>query len=429
MLPHLESKCTLIPELRYGWRKYHRTETAWKVSSFGVAQYLHGYDPALLAAIEEAALKLKASHAVHKHLDLTFITGADRFIPEIKQLLHDKLRLERLSDMMGTKLEPYPLSIVGSTVTFMNPKDGAVEWHCDGVPVTELIPLSISNPLVGGHLEIYCDDSETGRAILESGREIPRNRVMRIDHKMNYATLGQFLGVLHRTAPIRFGERVTLVLNQRSVAKPYVDDNRMFYLAADNDEDRSWVEQLAMDVWTNQLPAYRRFEEKRPVPVSPEAQFQVEPGNGNGHDPEREPVFGRIMVKTEIEPIRSFRMDQARPRWSSLPAQWLWSTNAWSEILLASHPYRSAVLHRSSLVFAHPVVSRKVPASRGGRRSCLCGRLHRSGRHHGAAIHRLRLDAGDRGQSVAYTWPLMVARRSSFWRTRGARHCWGSPRS
>ena len=77
-------------------------DTAWKISQFGVAQYRHGYDPALLAAIEDAALKLKASHAVHKHLDLTFITGADRYIPEIKELINDKLRLERLSDMMGT---------------------------------------------------------------------------------------------------------------------------------------------------------------------------------------------------------------------------------------------------------------------------------------------------------------------------------------
>ena len=88
---------------------------------------------------------------------------------------------------------------------------------------------------------------------------------MRIDHKMNYATLGQFLGVLHRTAPIQLGSRVTLVLNQRSVAKPYVDDNRMFYLAADNDHDREWVSELAEDVWTNQLPAYRRHEEARTV--------------------------------------------------------------------------------------------------------------------------------------------------------------------
>jgi hypothetical protein len=249
-------------------------DTYWKVSQFGVAQYRHGYDPALLKAIEDAALKLKASHAVHKHLDLTFITGADRFIPEIGELINDKLRLERLSDMMGTRLEPYPLSIVGSTVTFMNPRDGAVDWHCDGVPVTELIPLSISDPIVGGHLEIYCDDSEKGRALLESGHDLPRNKIMRIDHKVGYATLGQFLGVLHRTAPIQLGDRVTLVLNQRSASKPYVDDNRLFYLAADNDHDRSWVEELAKDVWDNQLPAYRRFAEEHPTPAAQERRAE-----------------------------------------------------------------------------------------------------------------------------------------------------------
>ncbi|TIW64191.1 MAG: hypothetical protein E5V56_08410, partial [Mesorhizobium sp.] len=57
-----------IPELRYAMSREAIIghDTAWKVSSFGVAQYLHGYDPALLAAIEEAALKLKSSHAIHK---------------------------------------------------------------------------------------------------------------------------------------------------------------------------------------------------------------------------------------------------------------------------------------------------------------------------------------------------------------------------
>jgi hypothetical protein len=269
----------IIPDLRCAMSREAIIghDTAWKVSQFGVAQFRHGYDPALLAAIEDAALKLKASHAVHKHLDLTFITGADRFIPEIGELINDKLRLERLSDMMGTRLEPYPLSIVGSTVTFMNPKDGAVEWHCDGVPVTELIPLSISDPLVGGHLEIYCDDSEKGRALLESGRELPRNKIMRIDHKIGYATLGQFLGVLHRAAPIHLGSRVTLVLNQRSASKPYVDDNRLFYLAADNDQDRSWIDELAQDVWTNQLPAYRRHAEEHPTPTASDEAAETAP--------------------------------------------------------------------------------------------------------------------------------------------------------
>lgn len=256
-----------IPDLRYAISREAIIghDTAWKVSNFGAAQYLHGYDPEILEAIRLKALQLKEQYAVHKHLDLTFITGADRYIPEIKELMHDRLRLERLSDMMGTQLEPYPLSIVGSTVTFMNPKDGAVDWHSDGVPITELVPLSISDPIVGGHLEIYCDNADKGRAILEKGQELPRNKILKIDHKMQYATLGQFVGVLHRTAPIKLGDRVTLVLNQRSKVKPFVDDNRMFYLAADNDVDRSWVQELADDVWNNQLPAYRRWEEGHAV--------------------------------------------------------------------------------------------------------------------------------------------------------------------
>ena len=236
------------------------------MSSFGVAQYRHGYDPALLAAIEEAALKLKASHAVHKHLDLTFITGADRFIPEIKELLHDKLRLERLSDMMGTKLEPYPLSIVGSTVTFMNPRDGAVDWHCDGVPVTELIPLSISDPLVGGHLEIYCDnfrDRPRYPGIRPRYPAQPRH-AHRPQDELRHARPVPRRAPPHSTDPAR---RARHAGAQPALgAKPYVDDNRMFYLAADNDHDREWVNELAEDVWTNQLPAYRRHEEERPVP-------------------------------------------------------------------------------------------------------------------------------------------------------------------
>src|SRR5262249_1033347 len=113
-----EMNAHMIPDLRCAMSREAIIghDTAWKISQSGVAQYRHGYEAELLGAIEEAALKLKASHAVHKHLDLTFITGADRFIPEIRELINDKLRLERLSDMMGTKLEPYPLSIVGSTV-------------------------------------------------------------------------------------------------------------------------------------------------------------------------------------------------------------------------------------------------------------------------------------------------------------------------
>jgi len=249
-------------------------ETAWCVSDLGAVQFRHSYDPELLNAIKRKALELKGDRATRKHLDLTFITGADRFIPEIKELINDRPRLDALSNFAGTKLEPYPLSTVGSTVTFMSPTDGAVDWHCDGVPVTELIPLEITDPIIGGELEIYLGDCEVGRSKVNQNLTLPERNVLRVPHNMGYSTLGHFLGILHRTAPIQYGNRITLVLNLRSVEKPFVDDNRLFYLAADTDQESEWVHEMTKDVWENQLPAYRRFEASRtgvPAPVTPVA--------------------------------------------------------------------------------------------------------------------------------------------------------------
>ena len=50
-----------IPELRYAISREAIIghDTAWKISNFGAAQYLHGYDPDLLEAIRVSALKLK----------------------------------------------------------------------------------------------------------------------------------------------------------------------------------------------------------------------------------------------------------------------------------------------------------------------------------------------------------------------------------
>ena len=240
-------------------------ETSWKVSNLGAVQFQHDYDPEILACIGQKALALKRERAHQKHLDLTFITGADRYIPEIGELIRDKDRLERLSDYAGTTLEPYPLSVVGSTVTFMGPsdQDGTVDWHCDGVPVTELIPIEISDPIIGGELELYLGDCEAGKAMTDAGEVPGDGDILRIAHKVGYSTLGQFLGILHRTAPIMYGHRLTLVLNLRSTERPFVDDNRMFYLAADTDCDDAWIQEMAEDMWRHQLPAYRRAEAAR----------------------------------------------------------------------------------------------------------------------------------------------------------------------
>lgn len=249
-------------------------DTSWKISDLGAVQFNHNYDQELLNTIKAKALELKAKEAQQKHLDLTFITGADRYIPEINELINDKSRLDRLSEYAGTRLEPYPLSIVGSTVTYMGPQeeDGTVDWHCDGVPVTELIPLDISDPIIGGELEIYLGNCEIGKSITDAGETPDPSKILTIPHKMGYSTLGQFHGVLHRTKPIKYGHRLTLVLNSRSVERSFIDDNRMFYLAADTDQQDEWVKEMAEDVWANQLPAYRNFEASRTnlKPMAPE---------------------------------------------------------------------------------------------------------------------------------------------------------------
>ncbi len=42
-----------------------------------------------------------------------------------------------------------------------------------------------------------------------------------------------------------------------------MDDNRLFCLATDTDQEDEWVKEIANDVWNNQLPAYRRAEAQK----------------------------------------------------------------------------------------------------------------------------------------------------------------------
>ena len=231
--------------------------TYWNIGNFGAIQLENNYDPNLLSIILSKAISLKNTLSIKRHLNLKYIRGAQRYIPEIHDLIHDQTRLERLRMLTEVRLEPYPISVISSIITFMGPEedDGAIDWHCDGVPVTELVPLALDE-VEGGELELYHGNSEIGLSLIEEGREIPEADILRIRHKLGFSTVGQLLRVLHRTAPIRRGYRVTLNLNLRSADKPYVDDNNMVYLGADNPEDE-WHAEYMADIRTRQLPTYR----------------------------------------------------------------------------------------------------------------------------------------------------------------------------
>lgn len=236
--------------------------TFHKVSDLGLVQFKHTYDRSLLDKITKKAVELKEEHAFNRHLSLRYIRGAQRFIPEINDLIYDAARLGNLSKLAGTELESYPLDVITSLITFMGPsdEDGSVGWHTDGAPVIEQIPL-VLDKLEGGELQVYQGDSEVGLYKLSEGEKFNENEFLCVAHHKEYSMLSQFFRVLHRTNLITKGQRITLVLNLRSKEKSFINDNTSFYVGADN-PDFDWFDQFRTDVRERQLPAYQAYMKK-----------------------------------------------------------------------------------------------------------------------------------------------------------------------
>lgn len=232
-------------------------DTHLKVSDLGVAQRRHDYPAALLATILAKALALKEQASDRRHLDLRLIKGAHILIPEVAELVNWPGRLEALSAIAGEELEPYPVSVIASTLTFMGsaPEDGVVSWHTDGIPVTEIIPLDITEDAEGGELTVFAGPHEAGMARLRRGEPFTESELWKFPHRLGHSTVAQLMRVLHSTAPMPTGSRVSLNLNLRSRTRPYIDDNPMYYLGADN-PGFEWVEEYVNDVRDRQLPAY-----------------------------------------------------------------------------------------------------------------------------------------------------------------------------
>jgi hypothetical protein len=249
---------TAKPEIKFGMTRDDiiGEPSYTKSSNLGVLQFAHGYDEELLAVIAEKATRLRYTLAEKRHLNLKYIRNAHSHIPEINELIHASGRLARLSSLAEVELEVYPLSIISSIVTFQSAdsNEGSIVWHADGIPITEMVPLSIEN-LVGGELELYRGSSEVGLARVAANEEINESETVRVDHRAGYSIFGQLMRLMHRVAPIEQGSRITLNLNLRSAKHPYIDDNSLCYLAADN-PDLEWQNEYLSDVRERQLPSY-----------------------------------------------------------------------------------------------------------------------------------------------------------------------------
>jgi hypothetical protein len=233
-----------------------------KSSDLGVIQFAHDYDRDILAAIEAKAQQLRYSVAQKRHLNLKYIRAAHTHIPEINELIHAPGRLAALSELAGVELEVYPLSIITSIITFQGAGDeGSIVWHTDGIPITEMVPLAIDG-LVGGDLELFRGSSEVGLARNAAGETIGPDETVRVRHRLGFGILGQLMRVMHRVTPIEEGSRATLHMNLRSARHPYIDDNSMCYLAADN-PGLEWQDEYLTDVRETVLPRYLAAQAER----------------------------------------------------------------------------------------------------------------------------------------------------------------------
>ncbi len=230
--------------------------TYTKVSNLGVLQFRHDYDAQLVELIASKAEALRYTAAEKRHLNLKFIRNAHALIPEILELVNQPGRVDRLSALAETELEVYPVSVISSIITFQghHEDEGSIIWHADGIPVTEMVPLRITD-LQGGELELYSGDPERGLSSIADNQVLPESEIISISHRMGYSIFGQLMRLVHRVAPISGGSRITLNMNLRSKEKPYIDDNSMFYLAADNPEG-PWKDEYINDVFERKLPKY-----------------------------------------------------------------------------------------------------------------------------------------------------------------------------
>ncbi|NLU68386.1 hypothetical protein [Streptomyces sp. HNM0574] len=236
-----------------------RKNEHWKIGNLGIMQIQHDYPGELLDTIKRKALVIKEQQSANMHLNLRFIRNAQKYIPEIAEVVHYPGRLEGLSELAGEELEPYPFTVISTAITFMGPEDGTVDWHGDGPPITELVALEHEG-VTGGRLELYQDDFESTMAAVQAGETLDPDRVLHIQHKVGSSMFGQLMRVPHRTEPMTSGTRITLTMNLRSVEKPFMDSNPMHYLAADN-PDFEWVDEYVDDVRYRQLPAYLKYRE------------------------------------------------------------------------------------------------------------------------------------------------------------------------
>jgi len=150
------------------------------VSDTAFARIAHDYPPDLLAEIHAQSMQLRQSARSRgrRLLGLDHLRRVQETIPQVKELVHDRQRLDELSDIAGVELEPYPIGTSCSGINFYWPGQQPIEFHCDGPAFVELVPLYVDGHQEGGSTVAFRGPPDAGRLLAQD--RIPDEQLLRI---------------------------------------------------------------------------------------------------------------------------------------------------------------------------------------------------------------------------------------------------------
>lgn len=204
-----------------------------RASDLAYVDFSHTYDVSQFAEIAESFQKHHLPSAGDsKFLSLTHLRGAHTHYPYVERVMRDGDRLDKLSELAGVELEPYPMTQAGSHINMYGHGHPPITAHNDGPSFVEIIPMEITADYAGGETVIH--RSPPSESFLGAKTSDPGVTLV---PQVGKSVLMQGRMLLHHVNPIVSGSRVTLVLPLQSKREPWKDGNTLFRLLLDDAYD------------------------------------------------------------------------------------------------------------------------------------------------------------------------------------------------